>query len=159
MFNNFLTAEGTYRTIMVTNNNEVIVKEAFKAVDEKDVMRMDVKKKYQLVTILKVGKDKFAQCAKGPTVDWYNLNLCKQILSLDNNDSVRVLPVAGEAYFKVVDGEEVFAYIYDSAGNLIAKEKHPTKIDVIFSASGPCLQKTDSKGAKKLYTFEGHLVG
>lgn len=160
MYKNYLPmGKNGMKLIIVTNENEVTVKETSGSIDNKKIMRTVSTKRYQLVSMLKIGKSKFAQCANSTGTDWYNLTLCEKILSLEKGVSVRIESVAGEAFFKVVDAEEKFAYIYDSAGVLIAKEQEPTRIDVVFSASGPCLQKTDSKGAKKLYTFEGYRVG
>ena len=87
------------------------------------------------------------------------VNLCEKILSLEKGVSVRIEPVAGAAYFKVVDADEKFAYIYDETGTLINKAQEPTRIDVVFSGAGACLQKTNEQGDKTLYTFEGYLVG
>lgn len=160
MYKNYLTAgKNEVKSIMITNDNEVTVKETHGNIDEKKVMRTVLRKKYQLVSTLKIGNKKFAQCVTSTGTDWYNLTLCEKILSLEKGVSVRIEPVAGEAFFKVVDEAEKFAYIYDETGSLIAKEEEPTKIDVVFSASGACLQKTNEKGDKTLYTFEGYLVG
>lgn len=160
MFKNYVaTGKNEVKSIMITKNNEVTVKETYSNIDEKEFMRTVLRKKYQLVSILKIGNRKFAQCATSTGTDWYNLTICEKILSLEKGVNVRVELVAGEAFFKVVDEDERFAYIYDEVGALIAKEQEPTKIDVVFSAVGACLQKTNEKGDKTLYTFEGYLVG
>lgn len=160
MYKNYLeTGKNSMKSIMVTNENEVIVKDIYGNIDDKEVRRRVLRKKYQLVSILKVGSTKLAHCATAKGTDWYNLTLCKKIISLEKGESVRIESVAGEVYLKVVDADEKFAYIYDATGDMIAKEKEPTKIDVVFSASGACLQKTNKKGDKTLYTFEGYLVG
>ena len=160
MYTNYLsTGKNEMKSIIVTNSNEVTIKETSKNIDEKKVMRVVTRKKYQLITRLTIGKTKFAQCATATGIDWYNLSLCERILTLDKEASVKIEQVAGEAYLKVVDTDEKYAYIYDAAGNLIAQEKEPTKIDVVFSAVGACLQKTNENGDKTLYTFEGYLVG
>ena len=160
MYKNYLeTGKNSVKSIMVTNDNEVIVKETSSCIDDKRVMRTVSRKKYQLLSTLKVGNTKFAHCASAKGTDWYNLTLCEKIISLEKGESVRIEAVAGEAFLKVVDADEKFAYIYDATGNLIAKEEEPTKIDVVFSACGACLQKTDSNGKKTLYNFEGYLAG
>ena len=159
MYKNYKeTGKNSMKSIMVTNYNEVIVKETSGSIDDKSVMRTVLRKKYQLVTVLKVSDTVFAHCASATGTDLYNISLCEKIISLEKGVSVHIETVAGEAFLKVVDAEE-FAYIYDATGNLIAKEKEPTKIDVVFSASGACLQKTSPKGDKTLYTLEGYLVG
>ena len=160
MYKHYLeTGKNAMKSIMVTNNNEVIVKETSGNIDNNEVMRIVLRKKYQLVSTFKIGSSKFAQCATATGTDWYNLTLCEKILSLEKGVSVRIEPVAGAAYFKVVDADEKFAYIYDETGTLLNKAQEPTKIDVVFSGAGACLQKTNEQGDKTLYTFEGYLVG
>ncbi len=160
MYKNYInTGKKSMKSIMVTNDNEVVVKVASGNIDEKKVMRTVSRKKYQLVSTLKVGDTKLAHCANSTGTDWYNLTLCKKIISLKKGESVRIEAVAGEAFLKVIDADEKFAYIYDATGNLIAQEKEPIKIDVVFSGVGACLQKTNEQGDKTLYTFEGYLVG
>lgn len=160
MYKNYKeTGKNSMKSIMVTKDNEVIVKETSGNIDDNNVMRIVSRKRYQLVSTLKVGDTKFAHCASATGTDWYNLTLCEKIISLEKGVSVRIETAAGEAFLKVVDADEKFAYIYDATGTLIAKEKEPTKIDVVFSASGACLQKTNENGDKTLYNFEGCLVG
>lgn len=160
MYKNYKeTGKNSLKSITVTNDNEVILKETSGNIDDKNVMRTVARKKYQLVSTLKVGDTKFAHCASSIGTDWYNLTLCEKIISLEKGVSVRIETAAGEVFLKVVDADEKFAYIYDAVGNLIAKEKEPTKIDVVFSASGACLQRTYENGKKTVYSLEGYLVG
>lgn len=158
MYTNYLlTGPKTMKFIHVTKNNEVIFKESMGSIDEKEITRTVSKKKYQLVSVLTLCDITFAQCADATGTDWYNINGCEKILSLEKGDSVSVDVVAGEVFFKVVPEHEKNAWIYDAMGNLLAKESKDT--NVVFSGSGPCLQKTNEKGKKILYTFEGYLVG
>ena len=160
MYKNYKeTGKNSLKSITVTNDNEVILKETSGNIDDKNIMRTVARKKYQLVSTLKVGDTKFAHCASSTGTDWYNLTLCEKIISLEKGVSVRIETAAGEVFLKVVDADEKFAYIYDEVGNLIAKEKEPTKIDVVFSASGACLKRTYENGKKTVYSLEGYLVG
>ena len=160
MYKNYLPiGKKKMKSVIVTNDNEVILKETKGSIDEKKVTRTVFKKKYQLLTFFTVGNIKFAQCATSSENDWFNLTVCKKMFSLNKGDSVQIEHVADEAFFKVVYDGEKFASIYDSTGELIAEERDENKIDVVFSASGACLQKTDKTGKKTLYTLEGYLVG
>lgn len=161
MYTNYLPmGKKKMKSIIVTNNNEVILKETKGSIDEKRVTRTLFRRKYQLLTRFTVGNIQFAQCATSSENDWFNLTVCKKMFSLNKGDSVQIEHIADEAFFKVVYDGEKFASIYDSTGELIAKERdEETKIDVVFSASGACLQKTDKTGKKTLYTLEGYLVG
>lgn len=159
--NEFSANEKHYkRSITITDDNEVIISEFSSNIDcERDTLQTETKKKYQSVAILKLGGGRFAQCTDGNRVDWYNLLLCCKCLEVTKGENVRVEFVAGDTYFKVIDEDERFASIYDQTGTLPAKEEEPTIIDVVFSACGACLQKTDSNGKKTLYNFEGYLAG
>ena len=159
--NEFSSNEKHYKkSIAITDDNEVTISQFSSNIDcEKDTLRTETKKKYQSVAILKLGNGRFAQCKDDDRVDWYNLILCCKCLEVTEKENVRLEFVAGDTYFKVIDEEERFASIYDQTGTLLAKAEKPTIIDVVFSACGACLQKTDEKGKKNLYNFEGHLAG
>lgn len=146
------------REITVTDKS-VIVKQVSGNIDDNRVVRTVFRNKYHSTAVLKISGGRFAQGAGEKQNDWYNVKLCQKILSIDKDASVYIMPVAGRVFFKVVDVDEKFASIYDETGALIAKEKSPIILDVIFSASGACLQKTDPEGNKKIYTLEGYLVG
>lgn len=146
------------REITVTDKS-ITVKQVSGNIDDNRVVRTVFENKYHSTAVLKISGGRFAQGAGGEKNDWYNVTLCQMILSIDKDASVYVLPVAGNVFFKVVDVDEKFASIYDETGALIAKEKSPIILDVVFSGAGACIQKTYPKGNKKIYTLEGYLVG
>lgn len=145
------------REITVTDKS-ITVKQVSGNIDDNRVVRTVFENKYHSTAVLKISGGRFAQGA-GEKQDWYNVKLCQKILSIDKDESVYIMPVAGRVFFKVVDVDEKFASIYDETGTLIAKEESPIILDVIFSGSGACIQKTYPKGNKKIYTLEGYLVG
>ena len=143
-------------------NNSVKVTEKDRDSEDKTVSRTVASGKYQLITRLEL-ENHMAQCvdnAKGK-VDWYNLELCKKVISVGNEDSLEVNMVAGKVYFKVTKSDTGCQTIYDAAGLTVATEKNNSKIiNVVFAGSGACIQKQDVKtGNKSLYNFEGYLVG
>ena len=148
------------RSIVITDNNEVIINEYSSNIDCKnETLQTEVKEKYQSVARLNLGDERFVQCTDGDKIDWYNLVYCCKCLSLTDGESVHIDYVAGNAYFKVIGRDESYAAIYDELGTLLSKADKPIRLDVIFSACGACIQKTDDKGTKRIYNLEGHLVG
>lgn len=159
-FDNYFKETDVVRKISITADNTVKVTEKDRDSEDKAVSRTTSKEKYQLITRVKM-ENHLAQCSKGAKVDWYNLDLCKKILSVGKEDELEVQFVAGKVYFKVTTVENGVQTIYDVAGLVVATEKNNSKIiNVVFSGSGACLQRKDKKtGSGYLYTFEGFLVG
>lgn len=157
--NYYATKKDRERWIIVTKENEVKVIDKKKLVEERMSERTVMKRQYQLVTLMKVGNQKFAYCVNANNIDIYSLTFCELIVSAEKGESVWIQSVAGEAFFKVIDAEEEYAYVYDSTGVLLAKEKAPIMLDVVFSGVGACIQKSLPNGKKILYSLEGYLVG
>ena len=161
-YSNYFKEEGIVRKIYIKPNNSVKVTEKDRDSEDNAVSRTVGGGKYQLITRLEL-ENHMAQCVdnKGGKVDWYNLDLCKKVISVGNEDDLEVNVVAGKVYFKVTEADTGCQTIYDAAGLTVATEKNNSKIiNVVFAGSGACIQKQDKKtGYKSLYNFEGYLVG
>ena len=100
----------------------------------------------------------FIEGRNDEALDIFSLGQCMKIYSGESSSGVDYVSVGGESFVRIISRDE--QRIYDSTGNLIATATGDESIRVVFSGTGPCLQRTDEKsGTKRCYTFEGSLIG
>lgn len=157
MIKNTIKTEGGYRRIRI-HKNEVMISESQKVIDYNGNEVTQLKEKYQIVSVISVGEHQMAQCLKKGEITIFSISKC-QILcaNLPKTVEVKFIPVMGEMFVKVSDEEK--QYIYDEVGNLVAADDK-NDLSVEFAGCGVVLGRTDRKtGKKRLYNFEGCLVG
>ena len=159
MMNNYIkTGKRSFERITVGNDNRVkITTVRGKNPEENETVIKRYERKFQIIVPMTIGNITLVQGLGKTTIEVFNINRCLRICQVERGSKIEYLFVGGEIFIKVTD--ENLQVIYDEVGNIIDKEVEKD-LTVIFSGSGPCLQKISREtGRKELYSFEGKLVG
>lgn len=156
MMENEITTMSGYRRIVISRN-EVKISTSKSKTDSKQKESTTMKKKYQIINGIDVGKHQVVQCLDSGEITVFSITQCIRICKVPQSAVVKYSIVAGELFMKVIDDDK--EYIYDEVGNLIDSDVN-YNLDVAFSGCEAVIKKTSKKSGKEsYYSFEGRLVG
>ena len=143
--------------LLVQSDNSVVM--FWAGTEENDSCQTKVERQYNIINTVEVLGKNFIIGRKLQSVDIYNVDMCMAII-----ENVPIQPNAGFVFKDMCN--EIFLIgkstegtkVYDDMGNILDMSDNTVSVDVIFSGTGQCIQKTAGKKAT-LYTLDGHLIG
>lgn len=125
--------------------------------DEEPKVKLKLDEAYNEIRFQVNGSTKIAVCVADKCLDVFSIQYALKICSAKCDARVRFFFVYGEVFIKITEGDT--QKVYDEIGNLIESDDK-CDLSIVFSGTEPCLQKVDkSSKEKRLYNFEGTLLG